>query len=457
MKTLSRLVLPALLLASAGSAARAPAPSIPDIHLRPAEAGWRVEYRFAGPVREFFLLRNPDDSRGREWRSADPALRIVHEEGRDIVRRQDGQAFSEASFELPARFVVFDADYAPFSPFTDGGVLIHSGRFHACAVECPKDAQGTDQPWRFSLEPPAGTNVIVAGELHEGRAEWLDSGSGTMVYAGKGRPIETAHLLAVVDPGLPEEARELLENLLPALVDHFAQRLQAPAEKPMLFASHDPGSDDGRYGSKGGTLPGQVFMHFYGAGWDDPDRAGWLRRWMPWFFAHEAAHLFQQYERSADPAASWIHEGGAEAFAYLALQGMPGSGIPGDFLDEKLEQAASACAEGLKQGSLADAQADGRFHNHYECGLVMQLALHAAVVEASHGRQGLFELWRSYIERTGAGAPWSVDTFLAVAREFAGEEIADQLHMLATRQPVDAETAMSTLLARARQSTNASP
>jgi hypothetical protein len=265
-----------------------------------------------------------------------PALRIVHEEGRDIVRRQDGQAFSEASFELPARFVVFDADYAPFSPFTDGGVLIHSGRFHACAVECPKDAQGNDQPWRFSLEPPA--------------------------------------------------------------------------EKPMLFASHDPGSDDGRYGSKGGTLPGQVFMHFYGAGWDDPDRAGWLRRWMPWFFAHEAAHLFQQYERSADPAASWIHEGGAEAFAYLALQGMPGSGIPGDFLDEKLEQAASACAEGLKQGSLADAQADGRFHNHYECGLVMQLALHAAVVEASQGRQGLFDLWRSYIERTGAGAPWSVDT-----------------------------------------------
>src|SRR5690606_7894301 len=165
----------------------------------------------------------------------------------------------------------------------------------------------------------------------------------------------------------------LLENLLPALMDHFAQRLQAPAEKPMLFASHDPGSDDGRYGSKGGTLPGQVFMHFYGAGWDDPDRAGWLRRWMPWFFAHEAAHLFQQYERSADPAASWIHEGGAEAFAYLALQGMPGSGIPGDFLDEKLEQAASACAEGLKHGSLADAQADGRFHNHYECGLLMLL------------------------------------------------------------------------------------
>src|SRR5690606_5925767 len=162
---------------------------------------------------------------------------------------------------------------------------------------------------------------------------------------------------------------------------------------------------------------GQVFMHFYGPGWNEPDRADWLRRWMPWFFAHEAAHLFQQYERNADPAASWIHEGGAEAFAYLALQGMPGSGIPRDFLDEKLEQAASACAEGLKQGSLADAQADGRFHNHYECGLLMQPALHAP----------------------------------------AGEEIADQLHMLATRQPVDAETAMSTLLARARQSTNASP
>src|SRR5690606_41459116 len=113
MKTLSRLVLPALLLASAGSAAQAPAPSIPDIHLQPAEAGWRVEYRFAGPVREFFLLRHTDDRRGREGRSADPDLRIVHEEGRDIARRQDGQAISEASFQLPARLLVLHADRRP--------------------------------------------------------------------------------------------------------------------------------------------------------------------------------------------------------------------------------------------------------------------------------------------------------------------------------------------------------
>src|SRR5690606_26398059 len=132
---------------------------------------------------------------------------------------------------------------------------------------------------------------------------------------------------------------------------------------------------------------------------------GWLRRWMPWFFAHEAAHLFQQYERKADPAASWIHEGGAEAFAYLALQGMPGSGIPRDSLDEKLEQAASACAEGLKQGSLAHAPPPGPLHSPSGCGLGMQLALHAAAHEARHGRQGLFDLRRRYIARPGAGAP----------------------------------------------------
>src|SRR5690606_770153 len=93
MKTLSRLVLPALLLASAGSAAQAPAPSIPDIHLRPAEAGWRVEYRFPGPVSEFFLLRNPDDSRGREWRSADLRSQLVASSVLQAGRRSEDLGF----------------------------------------------------------------------------------------------------------------------------------------------------------------------------------------------------------------------------------------------------------------------------------------------------------------------------------------------------------------------------
>ena len=39
-------------------------------------------------------------------------------------------------FTLTPTYRHLSKDYAPFSPFSDGGLLFHSGRFFACADEC---------------------------------------------------------------------------------------------------------------------------------------------------------------------------------------------------------------------------------------------------------------------------------------------------------------------------------
>src|SRR3970040_2762518 len=87
--------------------------------------------------------------------------------------------------------------------------------------------------------------------------------------------------------------------------------------RPMLYASREERFPGGGYGYQGGTLPGQVFMHVYGrsdafATRDFADR-------MDSFFAHEAAPLYQRFPSLAGQGDSWIHEGGADAMALLAL------------------------------------------------------------------------------------------------------------------------------------------
>ena len=58
----------------------------------------------------------------------------------------------------------------------------------------------------------------------------------------------------------------------------------------------------------------------------------------------------------------------------------------------------------------------GAFQNHYDCGLVIQLAIDAELRSASGGRESLVTLWADFLDRAKAGAPWTGDTFLATAR-----------------------------------------
>jgi hypothetical protein len=414
--TLRPLMAGALWLA-VGSAS---AITLPDVALEPAQAAWRASYTFAQPVQAMRFARvDRQGNRVTDWRALDPAIELALDDGEEVVRRRDGEPFDQVAFEIAARYRPLEKDYAPFSPFGDGGLLIHTGRFHACADRC--DEETSNPVWQFAVSPPPAARVIHAGQVHEGPLRFTDGGSGTNLYVGSATPVETAHVIGIVDPTFPPAARQTLDELFPRLMALYAGELGALASKPMMFASHDADHPGGGYGYQGGTLPGQVFVHIYGRH-ENFGSAEFADR-MRWHFAHEAAHMFQRYEAyPAGADASWIHAGGAEAKAAIALQRLGVLDQAG--LRNRVDDALTRCSAGLVDRTLDTSHADGAFDNVYQCGLLLQLAVDAAARRASDGRCDLFCIWRDFQAEVARGAGWTAQTFIAIIERHAGEETA---------------------------------
>ena len=90
-------------------------------------------------------------------------LRHDAERATDTLARADGAAFASVRARVPADYVELPKDYAPFSPFSDGGLLLHSGRFQACAGPCADAAAPFAQS--MSVAVPIGAHAIVDGQV----------------------------------------------------------------------------------------------------------------------------------------------------------------------------------------------------------------------------------------------------------------------------------------------------
>lgn len=431
----------ALLGCLAASASHAAAGvASPAIELVPGEALWEVRYTLPAPARELRFVRV--DAKGRRaasWAAVDPALAIALEDGEEVVRRTDGAAFDRAAFRMAPRYVELEKDYAPFAPFGDGGMLVHTGRFHACAGACTGG-----ETFPVSLQPPEGAHAIVHGQVVD-RVRFEDRDNGTNLYVGRALPVATPDVVAVVDAAFPADTRARLESLLPRLMAFYGKELGALPSRPMLFASRDEDHPGGGYGYQGGTLPGQVFMHFYGrnAAFATPEFATRV----DWFFAHEAAHLYQQFSALEDPGDSWIHEGGADALAAVALQSL--GVIDAGAVDARVSQSVDACAKGIAARPLQRAHADGAFDAYYSCGFVMQMAVDAAARRASDGACGLACVWRGFQAEVAAGQPWTGDTFIAVVARLADARTAGFVRTISRDAVADPSATLRDGLAQA--------
>ncbi|MFO1493461.1 MAG: hypothetical protein U1F26_02230 [Lysobacterales bacterium] len=429
MHTTARRRARLLAIALAGLAGHALAGDtrpLADIVLTPDGDRWEAGYTLAQPARELrFAREDRQGHRVHDWTPLDPGVELAQVDGVEVVRRKDGEAFTTVAFRMQPRYRPLEKDYAPFSPFGDGGLLIHSGRFHACPGSC---AEVEDAAWRIRVQPPAGAHVIVHGEI-QASADFIERDDGTNVYVGQATPVETDEVIAVVDQAFPPEARDGLNTLFPRLMAYYRGELGALARKPMLFASRDADYPDGGYGYQGGTLPNQVFMHLYGRT-EAFDRADFTQR-MDWFFAHEAAHLYQRPRPLASTGDNWIHEGGAEAMAALALRKL--ELLSTEALAERLAGSVDACSAGLGGRPLDTSAEAGRFDNFYSCGLLLQMLIDADARRASAGQCSLWCVWRDFLSRVDAGEPWSTDTFLAAAGQHVDASTlaftADAVHL----------------------------
>ncbi|HVZ35256.1 MAG TPA: hypothetical protein VG963_22675 [Polyangiaceae bacterium] len=386
----------------------------------------------ARPTLALRFDRTPDDPRSRRWQ-AEPGLELVHEDGMDLVRRKDRAPFQTASLAVPARYIAQAKEYPPFFPYSDGGLLIYTGQFHSCPAP---SGCGSDERWQIEVTPPRGSHLLVDGVLHESVCTFGDTGDGTNIYIGRSKPLSTSHFVAVIDQGLPPQVVGALNRLLPPMMDFFTTRLGRLPFQPMLFAALDPNPPQGSgFSMQGSALPGQIAFHLYGEKWAKAAPDELLDR-LPWMFAHEAAHLFQSLDLAGDSypeAQSWIHEGGAEAFAALAIAAF--GGLSPEHVQGHIDGERSECAAGLRAlaGKPLNASAEAHaWRNYYTCGLVMQLAIDVEAKRSSAGARGLFDVWARFLSRVHAAEPFNQDTFLQAATDLGAAQAATFARTLAT-------------------------
>ena len=356
------------------------------------------------------------------WTPVQDAFEIIHEDGADYIRRVDGETFMTASFTVPMTYTVLPKDYAPFMPYSDGGMLLHSGRFQVCPEDCVPEGSAAQYPMHLNSNGNGEHFAERRKRLWKTDAAWLDSGEGTMVYIGSEKPLETDYVLAIIDPNIPEDITAMLNTLFPKMMAFYAAELGALDLKPMLFASLDrytvpdgnPNSNS--FTSQGGTLPGQVFMHLEGDGWLEPlNVRGEYTRDLAWFFAHEAGHMYQRvadYDYKEED--SWIHEGGAEAFAAIAMETF--KLMPETALEKRKTDAVDTCLEGLKAGDLRQAGARKDFDLYYACGMIIQLAAHKNLLSKGE-EKGIFSIWEKFLEDLNQNQKWNENTFMSVLSE----------------------------------------
>ena len=169
---------------------------------------WTLEYKASQPIERLAFKRNPDNSRINRWKPIENDYRVYLESDEEFIGRKDGKPFTEVKLHLTPRYKHLPKDYAPFSPFSDGGILIHSGRFFACENEC----DDSFNEWSFKLTVPRGEHIIINGVTVGSETNWIDSGSGMSIYIGQQTPIEANGFLTLIDAGLPKSIKDALET-----------------------------------------------------------------------------------------------------------------------------------------------------------------------------------------------------------------------------------------------------
>ena len=418
MKASPKAILSALFLcfalsscASTGTLSPNPSPPITlDLDVRPDETVV-VTYRMTAPTKALHFAQALGGYRPEDWHPESGGLRWTQEGAGERIERSDGGMFRVVRLTLPARYRALPKSYAPFSPFSDGSVLIHSGQFHAC-LSAP--CEGTEAlPIQITA---SGKTIGVEARRVADEARFISRDEGTNIFVGKLMPEEADGFIAIIDPGLPTAARDHLKQSLPRAMNAFARIYGALSFRPELYVSIDARSrKDGHVSTQGGTLPGQIFMHFDGE--NARQRVtGEAPFWLDWFFAHEAAHLFQQDrvgKLAGDETAAWIHEGGADAMAALVLA-RRGAGER-SYVEGRVRSAEAGCAKGLAKAPLDKATAAGNFDLHYQCGLLIWLAVDHSLAAEKPDR--LHAVNKSLFEAVKAGAGWDEKAFIAAAQK----------------------------------------
>jgi predicted Zn-dependent protease with MMP-like domain len=383
-----------------------------------ATAQWTVSFKLQKPASKLDFISNPNEARIQRWKSISNDFIIEYKNNKEVITRKDGALFLNASFILEPTYTVLPKAYSPFLSFSDGGMSIHDGRFFACAEMC---AHEVDYLWNMKLIAPESENIIVHGEIYHSEANWDGKDSGSYIYVGQQKTINTQDVVALVDNQLPKELKSHLSLTLPQIMMYFAQQFGNLKIKPTLFASYQPIKQAAKGTAHGGVLPNQIFMHWYGVNLQATEQDENFKNDMIWFFAHEAAHMYQKEAmRTLEKSQAWLQEGGADKFALSALKLIKPELV--QYLNQRIDKFKSKCHGGVQDTALVDAIQYSQFKLHYNCGFLIHHSIDLVTKKRSNNANGLFDVWREYQLQIRLGAKANQETYFKVVTDFTSNE-----------------------------------
>lgn len=394
---LSRLILSILLLPNIVNAQQLLFTEI-EKH---SKENWTVSYQSPKAIKAIMFAISPDNSRLKRWQPISSEFILSYVNATEIVTRKDGASFTSVKLKLTPTYIHLPKNYAPFSPFSNGAMLLHSARFFACPNLCT----GNENLWAMAVKAPLNDTILADGQTHVGKTSWWDKNDGQKVYIGQQHTSQNTSYISIVDPKLALTVGKQLHDILPKMMSLLEESYGVLPDKPMLFASFGE-THDGNFGRQGGTLPNQVFMHWYGSNtYQEQNPAATL-----WFFAHEAAHMYQNMVGKAkSPVDNWLHEGHAEMMAKkIMLNLLPQFNA---YVEKKIAYAEAQCLEIISASSLAEQIEIGNYQSLYDCGLY----IFNTIERGYSGNDATETLWLAFMERSSIDNQVNSEMLLSLA------------------------------------------
>ncbi len=347
---------------------------------RPDADRWRVEYRLDAPASGLRFMRNRNRFRSAHWRVTTPAQAAWRErDGYEELYVTTGTASARFEIEFDSMLEGLPKDYELNKAFSDGSRLLFTGHLDARPLACPSGAvcasaettpdDGGRSMWRLATAPARWVRLLDqagVGELSWSPSTEL-SEQGTYVYFGNIEPLESEHLVAIIDPGMPAWIREETASTLPALFRYYTAEVDVElSRKPLLLLSFGGFERPGR-SSGGGVLHGLVELSIEGQGFREPSPEG-RQQWQT-TLAHEVFHLWngQRFFIDLGPHEEWLSEGSAEYFARRALLAL--GAVDEQGFQRAVVEAANACLAQISGRPLLEPPL--RFGSFYPCGMTL--------------------------------------------------------------------------------------
>jgi hypothetical protein len=360
----------------------------------PLDGTVRAAYRLGQPTTHFRFAQELDAIRSRSWIMRTPGLTLDH----GVVTADNGSPVREFMIAIKPDEAASDRVYP---------ALFKIGR-EGLALYTPYLA-GDPATYDSFVETKLPANAVALAGSQREMGVFGMQGVDRYIYLGPPDYVHSRGATFIVPPDMPGWIDDTIEDRFTGVLKLYETRLgwSLPQVPTVLMAYADtPG--DGLY--RGDVSSGWIMaLRFTGHDWQrrGPDDTYDIVH----LIAHEGFHLwngmlFNSRELGEQP---WLHEGGAEYAALLALRTL--GELPDEGFRADLEDRINRCQAEL--GNVPLARATGQQGNAaYDCGVVVQWITDVATRRSNGQSRDFFSIWHDlFASGSAQNNVYTVDEF----------------------------------------------